>query len=206
MSIKLYGMPLSNYYNMVKMVMLEKGIEFEEVLVTPNQEADYLGKSPMGKVPCMETEQGFLTETGVMIDYLDSLDQGPSFYPADPFAKAKVQELMRYLELYIELPARRLFGDVFFGRPATDELKAEVKPLLEKGFTALQRIAKFNPYIAGEEMTYADIYFLFAITPVTLVCKKTWDWDVRTEIPEIKQLTELMGARDSAKKVREDQA
>ena len=57
-TIKLYGMPLSNYYNMVKTVLLEKGMDFEEMLILPNQESDFLGKSPMGKVPAMETEQG----------------------------------------------------------------------------------------------------------------------------------------------------
>ena len=60
-TIKLYGMPLSNYYNMVKTVLLEKGMDFEEMLILPNQELDFLGKSPMGKVPAMETEQGFLS-------------------------------------------------------------------------------------------------------------------------------------------------
>ena len=204
MSIKLYGMPLSNYYNMVKAILLEKGMQFEEVLVTPNQEDDYLAKSPMGKVPCLETEQGFLTETGVMLDYLDALGEGPSFYPEDVFAKAKVQELMRYLELYIELPGRRLYGDVFFGRPASDEEKAAVKPILEKGFAALQKIARFDPYIAGTELTYADFYFLFAMAPVTLVCKKTWEWDVREEIPAIQELNALLGERESVKRVQAD--
>ena len=205
MSIKLYGMPLSNYYNMVKAILLEKGMQFEEVLVTPNQEDDYLAKSPMDKVPCLVTEQGFLTETGVMLDYLDALGEGPSFYPEDVFAKAKVQELMRYLELYIELPGRRLYGDVFFGRPASDEEKAAVKPILEKGFAALQKIARFDPYIAGTELTYADFYFLFAMAPVTLVCKKTWEWDVREEIPAIQELNALLGERESVKRVQADQ-
>ena len=113
MGIKLYGMPLSNYYNIVKAVLIEKGILFEEVLVKPNQEAEYLAKSPMGKVPCIETDQGFLTETGVILDYVDILGDGPSLYPDDPFAKAKVKELIRYIELYIELPGRRLYGDVY---------------------------------------------------------------------------------------------
>ena len=36
-TIKLYGMPLSNYYNMVKTVLLEKGMDFEEMLILPNQ-------------------------------------------------------------------------------------------------------------------------------------------------------------------------
>lgn len=206
MSIKLYGFPISNYYNMVKATLIEKGMEFEEVLVKPNQEEDFLAQSPMGKVPCMETEQGFLTEAGVMLDYLDALGEGPSFYPQDAFAKAKVQELIRYLELYIELPARRLFGDVFFGRPVDDAEKAAVKVLLEKGFKALGRIAKFEPYIAGSDISYADFYFRYAVHPATVVCKKALDWDAYNEIPHLKALLSLMDERESVQKTLADQA
>lgn len=205
MSIKLYGFPISNYYNIVKAVLLEKGMEFEEVLVKPSQDSAYLVKSPMGKVPAIETEHGFLTETGVMIDYIDSLAEGPSFYPADPYQKAKVQEIIRYLELYIELPARRLYGDVFFGRPASDELKAEVRPQLEKGFAALSKIAKYQPYIAGSEITYGDFYFRFSFNLATLVCKKALNWDAQGEFPAAKELMALMDKRESIKKVLADQ-
>ena len=204
MGIKLYGMPLSNYYNIVKAVLIEKGILFEEVLIKPNQEAEYLAKSAMGKVPCIETDRGFLTETGVILDYVDIVGDDPSLYPEDPFAKAKVKELIRYLELYIELPVRRLYGDVYFGRSASDEEKSAVKPLLEKGFTALQRIGKFDPYIAGTDLTLADFYFLFAVPPVTQVCKKTWDWNVCSEIPQITAHSELLAARESVKQVHAD--
>lgn len=205
MSIKLHGMPLSNYYNVVKAVLLEKGIYFEDVDQKPTQKEEYLVKSPMGKVPCLQTEQGFLTETSVMLEYLEDLGEGPSLYPPDPFGKAKVREIMRYLELYIELPARRLYGDVFFDHPATDELKAEVQVILEKGFRALLRIANFDPYLAGDQPTYSDFYAFFALSPVTMVCKKTWGWDVRNEVPELKRLIELLGERDSVQKVRADQ-
>ena len=206
MSIKLYGMPLSNYYNMVKAVLIEKGLEFEEILVKPNQDEDYLAQSPMGKVPCIETEQGFLTETGVIIDYLDALGEGPAFYPIDAFAKAKVQELIRYLELYIELPARRLYGEVFFGRPASDEEKAAVKVLLVKGFAALAKLAKFDPYLAGAEISYADFYFRYSVSLATIVCKKALDWDAFNEEPHIKQLLDLMDARASVQRTLADQA
>ena len=39
--IKLYGIGLSNYYNMVKLSLTEKGLDFEEVMAEPSQEADY---------------------------------------------------------------------------------------------------------------------------------------------------------------------
>ncbi len=204
MNIKLYGFPVSNYYNMVKAVLIEKDLAFEEVLVKPSQDGEYLAKSPMGKVPAIKTEQGFLTETGVIIDYLDALD-GPSFYPVDAFARAKVQEIMRYLELYIELPARRLYGDVFFGRPASDEEKESARAALEKGFKALARIAKYEPYIAGKDISYADFYFRFSFNLATLVCKKALQWDALGEHPEAKALMGLMDQRESIKRVLADQ-
>ena len=205
MTIKLHGMPLSNYYNVVKAVMLEKGVEFEEILTKPSQEEGYLSLSPMGKVPCMETELGFITESSVMLEYLEDLGKGPSLYPADAYRRAKARELMRYLELYIELPARRLYGDVFFGKPASEEEKAAVKKLLEKGFAALGSIAVYDPYIAGEDLTVVDFYAVFALSPVLGVCKKTWNWDVRATMPKLRALSDLMGERDSVSRVKADQ-
>ena len=206
MTIKLHGMTYSNYYNMVKATMIEKGMDFEEVHVLPNQESEFLLKSPMGKVPCLETAQGFLTETGVMIDYIDSLKIGPSLYPEDPFARAKVKELIRHLELYIELPARRLYGDVFFGKPATDELKGQVKLQLEKGFASLQKLASFDPYLAGKELSYADFYYKFSVSLATIVCQKALNWNALNELPNIKSLMGLMDDRESIQKVQADQA
>ena len=149
----------------------------------------------MGKVPCIETAEGFLTETSVIIDYLDDLGVGASFYPADPFQRAKVRELMAHIELYLELQARRLYGDVFFGRPASAEEKALVRPLLEKGFHALAKLARYQPFIAGESITYADFYFRFAVGPALVVCRKALDWDVFNEVPEIRKLINLIDRR-----------
>lgn len=205
MGLKLYGMPLSNYYNMVKTILIEKGMDFEEVLVKPSQEAGYLTQSPMGKVPCLETEQGFLTETAVIINYLDALGQGPGFYPADPYERAKVEELIHYMELYIELPARRLYGEVFFGREPNEALREEVRAQLERGFTALSRIARYEPYIAGPDITYADFFFRFSVNLATIVARKALNWDVYNEIAEIKPLMALMDERESVQRAMADQ-
>ena len=208
--IKLHGMPLSNYYNVVKCVMLEQGIPFEEINVRPSQDQDYLSKSPMGKVPCMETDEGFLTETSVMLEFIEDIGSSNpdnSLYPISAFQRAKCRELMRYLELYVELPARRLYGDVFFDRPASDEEKADVKKLLEKGFSALGRIADLQPFFAGSENTYADFYAYFGLSPVVRVCRKTWEWDIKKEsIKNLDGFFHAMDKFDSVKQVKADQA
>jgi glutathione S-transferase len=149
--LKLYGFVQSSYYNTVKIVLLEKGLAFEEVHVPLGDggklvpDESYREKSPIAKIPSLETDRGVLSETSVILDYLEDLGSGPSFYPADPFEKAKVRELIQYLGLYIELPARRLYGELS-DRPVSKEERQTVRGLLEEGFAALGRLARFDPY------------------------------------------------------------
>ena len=87
--IKLYGFKVSNYFNMLKFALLEKGIEFKVVEATPSQESEFTAKSPMGKVPCIEVENRFLSETSIILDYLEESSTAPALYPADTFERAK---------------------------------------------------------------------------------------------------------------------
>ena len=207
--LRLYGFVQSSYYSMVKLTLLEKGLAFEEVLVPLGEQgklvpnASYREKSPIAKVPSLETNQGFLSETSVIIDYLDGLGTGPSFYPADPFEKAKVRELIKYIELYIELPARRLYGEVS-GRPVPDSEKQTVRVLLEEGFDALVRLAHFDPYIAGKEITYADFVGHYALPNATWMTKTVYGWDTYRTIPGLKDLIDLVGQREATRRIMAD--
>lgn len=106
--LKLHGTPISNFYCIAKQALQEKGIAFETVHVMANQESDYLAKSPMGKIPALETGHGFLTETNVILEYLDATHPEPALYPQEPFARARVQQLIKVVELYVEGPAHAL--------------------------------------------------------------------------------------------------
>ena len=154
--IKLHGAPLSNYYNTVKTAMLEKNIPFEAVFSPPSQDPAYLAKSPMGKIPCIETEAGFLSETHAILDYLEELQPTPALLPADLFARAKVRELVQSIELYVELVARRGLG-VLFGREVATDVKDGIASDLPKGIAAINKLVKFTPWIAGNQFTYADL-------------------------------------------------
>ena len=203
--IKLYGFALSNYYNMVKMALLEKGIEFEEVQTRPNQEADYLAKSPMGKVPCLETAQGFLSETSVIFDYLEDSGEGKPLYPQAPFARAKVRELVKEIELYIELPARTCYGPTFFNREVSEEVKEKAKVNLLKGIECLKRNGKFSPYLAGDTFSYADIMFFYSISLAAVCSRRVFDMSLLGDFPQAKALSQQLAERESAKTIAKDQ-
>jgi len=199
--IKLYGFPISNYFNMAKFALLEKGTEFEEVHAMPNQEPDFTAKSPMGKVPCIEVEGGCLSETGVILDYLEETYPATPLYPADPFSRAKVREIIRCCELYVELNARRHYGHLFFEEEINEAAMAEVKPIMEKGLHALNQLAKFDPFIAGAQFTYADIVAYHSFSYPANVAQAIYDWDIIAEIQGLKESREAVAAREHCQKV-----
>jgi glutathione S-transferase len=109
--LTLCGFGASNYYNKVKLVLLEKGIAFEEDLKWVGQ-AD-LEASPLGKIPYLKTGEGSLSESAVMVEYLEHKYTAHPLLPQDPFAAAKARELHLYLDLHLELVARELYAEAF---------------------------------------------------------------------------------------------
>jgi glutathione S-transferase len=201
---KLYGFPVSNYFNMVKLALLEKGLEFEEVFTRPSQEADYLEKSPMGKVPCLETSDGPLCETNVILDFLEETVPRPAFYPLDPYQKAKTRELMKATELYVELVARLLLAGVFFGETLSDELKNDVRAKLEKGTAALNKLLRFAPYASGAEMTNADFMLYYTVALGNMLTQQALGINLEDEIPGLADWIKLMDGRDTVQKINAD--
>ncbi|GGO82196.1 hypothetical protein GCM10011348_23020 [Marinobacterium nitratireducens] len=199
--LKLYGLPLSNYYNIVKQAMLEKGIAFEEVPAPPSQKPEYLAKSPMGKIPCLETEQGFLSETSAILEYLEETHPVPKLYPAATYERAKAREIQRIAELYLDAPSRRFLGHIFFGAPLSEEAKGEVRADVEKGLAALGRVARFEPWVAGKDFSYADIVLLYCLGLTRSMMNAVYQWDPLQNEPELRAWLQLASERDHSRQL-----
>ncbi|MCX5506322.1 glutathione S-transferase [Pseudomonas sp. BJa3] len=191
--LKLHGFAVSNYYNMVKLALLEKGVPFEEVPFFGGQLPQALAISPRGKVPVLQTEHGFISETGVILDYIEQTQPGKALLPADAFGQAKVRELLREIELYIELPARTCYAEAFFGAAVEPLIKERARADLLAGFATLKRNGKFAPYAAGEQLTIADLMFGFSVDLACAVGKKVLSIDFLADFPEAKALLQLLG-------------
>jgi len=202
--IKLYGNPVSNYYNMVKLALLEKHVAFEEVAAGPSQDTEYKTRSPMGKVPCIETPRGFLSETAVILDYLEDTHPNPALLPTDAYARAKTREIARGLELYVELQARRHFGHVFFGAPKSQAAVDEVRPIVENGLGALRQLSH-GQFVAGDQFSLADIVAYYTFGYAQMALKAIYDWDIVAAVPGLGDKLARIGARPHTQKVDADQ-
>ena len=194
--LKLHGFSVSNYYNMVKLALLEKEIEFEPVSRYPGQDEKCLELSPVGKVPTLETDKGYLCETSVILDYIEqAYPQSKPLMPSDIFEQSKVKEIIQILQLYLELPARRCYSEAFFGGQVSQQIKDETKADLLKGIKALQLRASFSPYVAGDEFSMADIVFIYSIDLAYSVAKKLFDIDLLENMDAVKMLIEKLKQR-----------
>ncbi len=202
--LKLYGFDVSNYYNMIKLAMALKGIEYEAVITYPNQTPEYLSIVPTGKVPALETAEGMLIETNVIFDYLEEISPNVPLIAGTPYEKGRVRELMKMVELYIELPARRCHTEAFWGVPVHEVTKKEVKRGLLNGMQAISRAASFSPYLAGDKLSAADIFFLYSVDLASGVAKKLFDIDLLEEAAGAKALVEKLNAMPEVQAIAKD--
>lgn len=202
----LCGSPISNYYNKVKLALLEKHIPFtEEPTRTGSTDEAVLAASPLGKIPFIRTEQGTLCESQAILDYLEAAFPEPPLLPADPFAAAKVRELTLFLELHVELTARELYSKAFFGGTISDEHAARVRRRLEKHIAAFKRLVRFAPYAAGPAFTQADCAAWASLPVVALATKAVFGEDLLTAGGvDWQPYSRLVGERESARRVAAD--
>lgn len=204
--ITLCGMCLSNYYNKVKMVLLEKGMPFEEEFVrTGSKEEAVLSCSPLAKVPFIRTAQGSLCESQAIVDYLETLQPEPRLLPADPWAAAKVRELTTFIDLHLELAARELYGKAFFGGDISEANAERVRKLLIKNIAAFKRLAKFSPYVAGDSFTQADCAAFVSLPLVGLASRIVLGEDLLAAGGvDWKAYVKVVGERPSAQRINAD--
>ncbi|WLI12824.1 MULTISPECIES: glutathione S-transferase [Pseudomonas] len=202
--LKLYGFCVSNYYNMVKLALLEKGLPFEEVPFYPGTSPEALAISPRGKVPVLGVEQGFINETSVILEYLEQSQKGTPLLSSDPFERAQALALAKEIELYIELPARACYPAAFFGMSVPEAIQEKTKAELLLGFASLGRHGKFAPYVAGDSLSIADLYFLYSVPMACAVAQKLLDIDLLAKMPAARALLERLEQNLHVQRIAKD--
>ncbi len=191
--LTLAGFSVSNYHNKVKLALYEKGIAFDEQLNWASKDEETLCCSPLGKVPFLKTDQGALCESQVILEYLEDPFPENPLLPADPWQRAKVRELIAFMELHLELVARRLYPQAFFGGKVSESLIERTRPELERNVAAFARLARFSPFVAGERFTLADCAAYVHLPLVSMTSRAIWGEDLMAGLP----------VRDYLKRMRE---
>jgi glutathione S-transferase len=205
--LTLHGFAVSNYYNKVKLALLEKGVPFEEQYVGVQEKSEaLLAASPLGKIPYIATEQGTLCESQAILEFLEAAWPDRPLLPRDPFAAAKVRELVAFLDWHLEIAARQLYPSAFFGAaPLSESNAARIRREIEQKIAGFQRLAQFAPYVAGDTFTMADCCAFANLPLVGMATKAIYGEDLLLAAGcDYKPYVKFIGERPAAQKVVAD--
>ncbi len=119
-----------HYYNQIKLQLLEKQVPFEEEMVkTGSTDPAVLERTPMGKVPFLDTGVGCISESLACAEYIEAQYPQHALLPSDPFAAAKVRELVLH-RTASGTGGARLYAEACLGGKTSDATKEHARKLL----------------------------------------------------------------------------
>ncbi len=124
----------------------------------------YLAINPKGRVPALETEQGILTETAAMLNYISACHPEAALTPQDPWQRAKMEELFLFLAATVHINhAHKMRGHRWSDDPDTyPAMQAKVAQNISENADLIENDYLVGPFAMGDQFTSADIY-LFTI-------------------------------------------
>jgi len=147
MSLVLYNAPRCPYVARVRIVLAEKGIDYEVVDIDLDDRPAWLyEKNPAGRVPVIEEDDGRpLAESAVIMEFLEERYPEPPLLPPDPADRAAVR-LLIFRDGDLTAP--------YYALRRGDEGAAEK---LDAALGRFDGLLGEQPYLGGAEYGLADI-------------------------------------------------
>ncbi|MBL8719505.1 MAG: maleylacetoacetate isomerase [Myxococcales bacterium] len=159
----------------VRWALAHKGLAWDGVAVdllagAQRDEVYVAERSPAGLVPCLVVDGRPLTESVAIVELLEELAPTPSLYPAEPFARARVRQLVELVNAGTQpiqnLSVLRHVSSLVQGVDA-DVQRAWARHFIERGLAAVERdlglVAREGlggRFAVGDALTAADLYLV----------------------------------------------
>jgi glutathione S-transferase len=147
--LTLYDADRCPYCARVRIVLAEKGLEYETVVVDLDDRPAWIyDKNPLGRVPVLEEDAFVLPESVVINEYLEERYPEPSLWPADPAERAAGRLLIERFD-QVGRPYYALRRGTEGAEAGLDEELAKLNWVLES-----------RPFLTGREFGLADVAYL----------------------------------------------
>ena len=147
--LTLYDADRCPYCARVRIVLAEKGVPYETVLVDLDDRPAWIyEKNPLGKVPVLEEGDLVLPESAVINEYLDERHPDPPLWPADPAQRAAGRLLVHRFD--------ELSRPYYALRRGDEDARAQLDAQLER----LDSLLASRPFLTGSAFGLADAAYL----------------------------------------------
>ena len=147
--LTLYDAERCPYCARVRIVLAEKGLEWEVVAVDLDDRPGWIyEKNPLGRVPVVEEDGLVLPESAVIMEYLEERYPEPPLLPDDPAERALARLLVQRFD--------RLSGPYYRVRRGDEDARRE----LDARLAELDAMLSERPYLTGRAYGLADVAYL----------------------------------------------
>ncbi|KGK00486.1 glutathione S-transferase family protein [Thalassotalea sp. ND16A] len=164
--LTLYGVELSPYVRKVRLALAFKGLDYQQIPVFPFMEdkpVEFVDNSPLGKIPLFASDDNFITDSAVIIAYLERAYPQPALLPSDDIAAARALWFAEYASSkMVEVIGGHLFAEVilakqFFNRePIQTDIDKAITTEIPEICTYLENELSSN-FLVGDSFTLADL-------------------------------------------------
>lgn len=157
--MKLYASPASSFARKIRVMLLEKNVPHEVVMLNLWEPNDYQTINPIGKVPALKLGDGrVLINSPLIADYVDGKYPAPRFIPVEPDARLDVRRWEAVADGMMDAVAITLYENRFHDEAARSQAWLErQRGKIDAGLAALDAHLGKRAWLVGDAMSLADL-------------------------------------------------
>jgi len=160
--MKLHGYNFSSLETKIQVAAQYVGLKIEDVDLdpfgaSPEVLEDLKKKNPNGKVPVLETPEGYLYESNAILRYVARYNDNSTIYGKDNFERALVDQYLDWISLTLEPAAEKLLFPLYGYAPLDKAKYTQDLEALKKVLRIIDDRLKQSKYLVGDTLTIADI-------------------------------------------------
>lgn len=162
--MKLYHFPPSTNSLKVRIALLEKGLEFESVIIDltkkEQKNPDYLKIHPFGQVPALDDDGFIVYDSTIINEYLEDEYPHPPLLPEDSENRARARMMEDYRDNVVNPHFVTLVHE--YRKPEAErsaETIASVQGKIGEALSRIEEQLQGRDYLAGS-FSLADIAFM----------------------------------------------
>lgn len=167
MSMTVYGAPLSPFVRKLRLLLAEKGLNYQLQIVAPFNQPDWFFEiSPLGRIPGFRDGELSLADSSVIAQYIE--EQHPETVALYGHSTAERAQI-RWLEKYADYELAPLTTFCVFvnralnptmGKPCDEAaVQKAIEDKLPRHFDYLEKTLAGNDYFVGNRLSLADLAF-----------------------------------------------
>ncbi len=155
-SLRLYRIPFSTNVERIALALAHKGVPVEYVDVDPDDRTPIVEVSGQELVPVLVDGDRVLSDSPVILEYLEERFPDPPLYPAVGARRAELQVFVEWFNRVWKLPPNLIFVEET--KPDPDRARiAELERRIAGALDVFESLLSGRDFLFGGELSAADV-------------------------------------------------